>query len=88
MSREYAKILLRRGTAAEWANVNPILEDGEPGLEIDTGKIKVGYLNKPWLDLEYWSGPAGPAGQDGTTIYVGTTPPANPAVNQLWIDIS
>ena len=32
---------LRRGTAAQWATKNPVLRDGEPGLERDTGRLKV-----------------------------------------------
>ena len=38
------RIQLRRDTSANWATINPILADGEPGLEIDTNKIKYGCL--------------------------------------------
>lgn len=31
-------------------------------------------------------GPPGPAGEDGTEIAVGPTPPPSPAVNDLWVD--
>jgi len=52
MSTVFAKIQLRRGTAAEWAAANPILDEGELGFEIDTGINKVGdgltaYANLP-----------------------------------------
>ena len=52
MSTVFAKIQLRRGTAAEWAAANPILDEGELGFEIDTGINKVGdgltaYENLP-----------------------------------------
>jgi hypothetical protein len=33
--------------------VNPILEDGEPGLEIDTNQIKYGDGNSSWQTLPY-----------------------------------
>lgn len=44
-------ILLRRGTAAQWASVNPVLDAGEPGLETDTGTLKHGDGVTHWLDL-------------------------------------
>lgn len=37
-----ATIKLKRGTAAEWAAANPTLSAGEPGLETDTGNMKLG----------------------------------------------
>lgn len=46
-------IQLRRGTAAKWAEVNPILAEGEIGLELDTGKEKVGDGVTRWNDLPY-----------------------------------
>lgn len=33
--------------------INPVLRDGEPGFEIDTGKLKIGDGFLPWLALEY-----------------------------------
>lgn len=47
-------IQLRRGTAAEWASVNPILADGEEGLETDTGYRKVGDGITRWNALQYF----------------------------------
>jgi hypothetical protein len=46
---------LRRGTSSDWATTNPILEDGEPGIEIDTNKLKIGDGIHHWLDLGYFS---------------------------------
>lgn len=43
----------RRGTAARWASVNPILREGEIGLELDTRRIKFGDGVTAWNDLEY-----------------------------------
>ena len=45
------KIQLRRGTSAEWAAANPILADGEMGLETDTKIMKVGDGVTAWNDL-------------------------------------
>lgn len=45
---------LRRGPAAEWLADNPVLEDGEPGFERDTGKFKIGDGVQAWVDLPYF----------------------------------
>ena len=42
MSTVFAKIQIRRGTAAEWAAANPILAQGELAFETDTGIKKIG----------------------------------------------
>ena len=49
-------IQLRRDTAANWTANNPILADGEPGLEKDTGKEKTGDGVTPWNELAYKTG--------------------------------
>ena len=46
-------ILLRRGTAAEWTSANPILLEGEVGVETDTKKLKVGDGLTVWASLPY-----------------------------------
>jgi len=45
---------LRRGLAAEWTADNPILADGEPGFESDTGKFKFGNGVAAWNSLSYF----------------------------------
>lgn len=47
------QIQLRNDTAANWAQVNPTLAQGEIGLEIDTNKMKIGQGNVAWNDLPY-----------------------------------
>jgi hypothetical protein len=47
------QIQLRRGTAAEWSSVNPVLAQGELLLELDTGRLKVGNGIGRWNDLPY-----------------------------------
>lgn len=44
---------LRRGNATEWAEVNPILQAGEPGFEIDTFGLKIGNGKDAYNDLPY-----------------------------------
>ncbi len=46
-------IQIRRDTTANWETVNPILHDGELGLEKDTQFVKVGDGVTAWNDLEY-----------------------------------
>lgn len=47
------RIQLRRGTSAQWVSSNPILAQGEMGLELDTGKFKFGDGSTPWILLNY-----------------------------------
>jgi hypothetical protein len=61
----YAKIRPRRGTASQWTTANPILAEGEIGVEVpDDGvgtglvKIKFGDGSTAWTDLPYGTEPA------------------------------
>lgn len=47
---------LKRGTAARWAEVNPILQQGEPGFVYDENRLKVGDGLTAWNDLPYIDG--------------------------------
>ena len=47
------RIQLRRGGAQEWANANPILAQGELGIELDTGRFKIGDGVTAWNTLRY-----------------------------------
>lgn len=40
--------------AATWAAVNPVLNAGEPGVEVDTNKFKIGNGFTPWSGLPYF----------------------------------
>lgn len=46
----------KRGTAARWAELNLVLEQGEPGWAIDTYVLKIGDGVTPWNDLPAISG--------------------------------
>ena len=50
------QIKLRRDTAAHWTSANPVLASGEPGVETDTGKMKIGNGTSTWTQLPYLSG--------------------------------
>lgn len=52
MSRENL-IQTRRGTASQWAEINPTLQAGEMGFETNTSRFKVGDGDTAWNLLEY-----------------------------------
>ena len=53
-----SQIKLRRGTKQQWISAAPIyLAIGEPGLEIDTHKVKYGDGSTEWQALPYASEP-------------------------------
>ena len=43
---------LRRANAAQWPD-DYVLQEGEPGFEIDTGKLKIGNGVTTWENLDY-----------------------------------
>lgn len=47
-------IRLKRDTALNWTTNNPVLALGEPGLELDTFKMKVGNGVANWVSLPYY----------------------------------
>ena len=50
------RIQFRRDTKSRWAEINPVLMEGELGLEVDTQNIKMGDGTNAWNDLEYGVG--------------------------------
>lgn len=52
---------VRRATAAEWEEQNPILRCGEPGYAYDTWTLKVGDGVTAWNDL---------GGSSGDEVYI------------------
>ena len=58
------KIQLRRDLAANWTGTNPVLAQGEPGVELDTKKMKVGDGVTAWNDLAYIASDS--SGKDST----------------------
>jgi hypothetical protein len=61
-----SKIQLRRDSAANWTATNPVLSQGEPGLETDTNKVKYGDGSTAWNLLDYASGGGSGAGDYST----------------------
>lgn len=77
------QIQYRRDDAATWTSVNPLLAEGEPGYETDTGKFKVGNGIDNWSALVYSSGPAGPTGATGPTGPTGAGVPTGGTTGQI-----
>ena len=44
---------LKRGTTQRWNEVNPILNEGEPGFATDINQIKIGDGIHTWNELQY-----------------------------------
>jgi Major tropism determinant N-terminal domain len=51
-----ALIRIRRDSTANWEAEDPVLAEGEPGLETDTGKLKLGDGISAWTLLSYAGG--------------------------------
>ena len=51
----YIQLQLRRGTASQWTFANPVLANGELGLETDTRLYKIGDGVTYWNSLAYGS---------------------------------
>jgi len=63
------QIKFRRGTATEWTAANPVLAEGELGIETDTSQFKLGDGATVWNSLGYGGiqGPQGPQGDPGSS---------------------
>lgn len=48
-------IQLKRALSSTWASANPLLLEGEEGLEVDTNRKKIGNGRSLWNDLPYSS---------------------------------
>lgn len=54
-------IKFKRGQSSSWTSLNLTLAPGEPGFELDTGRLKIGDGATPWNDLPY-------LGEDGSGV--------------------
>lgn len=80
-------IQFRRDTSANWTSVNPVLLQGEPGFETDTGKLKIGDGTNPWNALEYAGGEEGVSTNTPNTL-VARDASGNFAANLISADLS
>ncbi len=73
------RVQLRRDTAANWTAYNPILLEGEIGLELDTDQYKLGDGIHTWSALPYRGAPC--VQQMGSST---TTPMSQKAVTDIF----
>lgn len=57
MAEQNVRMIQRKDTEANWALENPILDEGEIGLNTTTGHFKMGDGVTDWNNLEYYKGP-------------------------------
>lgn len=69
---------LRRGLASEWVEKNPVLRPGEPGVEIDTQRLKIGNGITAWTSLPYHSNDAIVAQMIADAVIEGIPGPPGP----------
>lgn len=68
-------IQIRRDTASNWTSVDPVLAEGELGIEVDTSYFKIGDGTTVWSGLGYVAtGPQGDKGDQGDTGADSTVP--------------
>jgi hypothetical protein len=62
------KIQLRRDTTVNWAAGNPVLAEGEIGIDLTINRMKVGDGVKTWALLPYTAGDAASWTRTGTVV--------------------
>lgn len=67
---------LKRGSAERWAEVNPILAQGEPGFVLDENRFKIGDGVSCWNDLPYMG---------ESNIFSGATKDDFPEKGYSWV---
>lgn len=72
-------IQLRRGTAANWTAADTLLAQGELGIELDTGRWKIGDGSSAWVALPY-------AGELPSTGTAGAPTTGTGRVDEVAID--
>jgi hypothetical protein len=70
------QIQLRNDTAANWTSSNPVLAQGERGVESDTGKEKSGNGSTAWNLLSYMGGAVTTVSGTAPIVSSGGTTPA------------
>lgn len=78
------RIQIRRDTAANWASVDPILAEGELGIDLDEDKFKIGDGVTVWSGLSFIAGPTEPSAFEFIFDGGGAIIPAN---SKVWIEV-
>jgi hypothetical protein len=85
------RIILRQDSSENWTANETVLLSGEPGLDINTARLKIGDGINNWSSLDYYigttgsTGPTGSIGNEGSTgiTITGPTGPTGPTGDQL-----
>jgi hypothetical protein len=67
LRRPMITLKLRRAYSWRWELENPVLADGEPGFETNTGRLKIGNGFTLWNDLQYFT-PDDEVAADNSTL--------------------
>lgn len=57
MAEQNVRMIQRKDTEANWSSVNPILDEGEMGINTTNGYFKIGDGVTDWNNLEYYRCP-------------------------------
>ncbi|MFM0163805.1 hypothetical protein PQR39_25760 [Paraburkholderia sediminicola] len=79
-------VQFRRGNAADWTALNPILAESEMGVELDTGHIKIGDGVTAWTSLAYGFTPGPTFLTYATFAAAEASPPAQPGFVRVTDD--
>ena len=63
-----SEIQLRRDTSNNWIAINPLLAQGEIGIDLTTNQIKIGTGVDNWVDLPYFGGGNGTGGYGNSNV--------------------
>lgn len=78
------RVALRRGKAADWAAINPVLSAGEPGFASDVAQLRFGDGVHRWNDL-----PIVIADSRvfvlSSLLFISSNPPSSPAPGSIWL---
>ena len=81
------RILFRKDTAANWTSNNPVLADGEIGIETDSKRMKLGDGSTTWSSLEYyWGTPSGNTASRPSSPYTGFMYYDTDLTKPIWYD--
>ena len=80
-------IQFRRGKEAEWAEVDPVLREGEPAYSTDVGRLKVGNGLFRWSELSYIDSGGGSGEIDDELSPVSVNPVQNQVITKALQDL-
>lgn len=81
-------IKARRSTASGWTTANPVLAQGEAGLETDTNKLKYGDGTTAWSALPYFPSKLSPKTQLTSPFEKTTVTGVAPTATTIAYDIA